>query len=578
VVGEFSQGKSTLLNALLGEEIQPVRAIPCSGTVTVLKYGTHKRVVCCYKDKRTEDISLDQYQVKAAISEEAALGSLSEELVQSEIEEIVFEHPDLDLCRSGVEIVDSPGLNEHPDRTAITQQLLKGTDAVIFLANASRPLTQGERDLLQNLKVQLNCGKVDEPAENIFVAVNFMDLLRREKDRQDVRQRIERFVQGENIITGENRVHFISAQAALDAILEGTQDEYLKAFQSFSQSIEKFLTVDRGSLEIKQAVTRINDLIQEGLDGLQQAEKILDGKISLSEAEKQKILENIGEASGRDVRIRLAADQLVDEIFEPINESWNIWIEGLPDRLWQKVEHWSSEHSAIWSREQLVKDYIEQFNQDLSTELDNWIDNQLKEKILKQYMERIDFLIKQELTAIEQDFNETSSKFYFHQKSWILMDNKSGIADELGVAGQVSLAGLSALLIVPTFIFFSSIFAFVVAIIGSGVLGFNLVDMFEFKNKVKAKVFEVGFEKFVESIEDVHEKINNIVFSGFQEKVKVSEQVIYKAITFYEQLLEQQEKAHNKTIEQRDAEKAWISQKRQELEQVQKNIEAILPS
>src|SRR6478672_11435550 len=147
VVGEFSQGKSTLLNALLGEEIQPVRAIPCSGTVTVLKYGAHKRVICRYKDKQQEEISLEQYQVKAAISEEAALGSLSDELIQAKIEEIIFEHPDLDLCRSGVEIVDSPGLNEHPDRTAITQQLLKGTDAVIFLANASRPLTQGERDL-----------------------------------------------------------------------------------------------------------------------------------------------------------------------------------------------------------------------------------------------------------------------------------------------------------------------------------------------------------------------------------------------------------------------------------------------
>ncbi len=167
VVGEFSQGKSTLLNALLGEEIQPVRAIPCSGTVTVLKHGEQKRVICRYKDKRQEEISFEQYQLKAAISEEAALGSLSDELVQSEIEEIIFEHPDLDLCRSGVEILDSPGLNEHPDRTAITQQLLKGTDAVIFLANASRPLTQGERDLMQDLKVQLNGGKADEPAEKL---------------------------------------------------------------------------------------------------------------------------------------------------------------------------------------------------------------------------------------------------------------------------------------------------------------------------------------------------------------------------------------------------------------------------
>jgi hypothetical protein len=184
----------------------------------------------------------------------------------------------LDLCRSGVEIVDSPGLNEHPERTAITQQLLKGTDAVIFLANASRPLTQGERDLMQDLKVQLNSGRTDEPAENLFIAVNFMDLLRREKDRQDVRQRIERFVQGQNIITGENRVHFISAQAALDAILTGTKDENLEDFQSFTQSIEKFLTVERGSLEIKQTVTKINALIQKGLAGLHQSEEFLDGK------------------------------------------------------------------------------------------------------------------------------------------------------------------------------------------------------------------------------------------------------------------------------------------------------------
>lgn len=54
VVGEFSQGKSTLLNALIGEEIQPVRAIPCSGTVTVLKYGTQRRVICRYRNGREE--------------------------------------------------------------------------------------------------------------------------------------------------------------------------------------------------------------------------------------------------------------------------------------------------------------------------------------------------------------------------------------------------------------------------------------------------------------------------------------------------------------------------------------------
>ncbi|MDF5724968.1 MAG: dynamin family protein [Rhizonema sp. PD37] len=220
-----------LLNALLGEEIQPVREIPCSGVVTVLKYGLHKRVICRYKDGREEEIPCEQYQLKATISEDAAIGCLSEELAHSEIEEIIFEHPDLELCSSGVEIIDSPGLNEHPDRTKVTQRLLKDTDAAIFLTNASRSLTQGERDLLLDLKTQLNHGQQNESANNLFVVGNFIDLVRSEKGREQVRQRIERFVLGENpVVTGNNRVHLISAQAALDAILQGTDNEYLKLY------------------------------------------------------------------------------------------------------------------------------------------------------------------------------------------------------------------------------------------------------------------------------------------------------------------------------------------------------------
>jgi len=49
IVGEFSRGKSTLINALVGEKIQPVRAIACSGAITVLKHGSKKRIVCHYK-------------------------------------------------------------------------------------------------------------------------------------------------------------------------------------------------------------------------------------------------------------------------------------------------------------------------------------------------------------------------------------------------------------------------------------------------------------------------------------------------------------------------------------------------
>lgn len=182
VIGDFSQGKSTLLNALLGEEIQPVRAIPCSGTLSVLKYGDRKRVVCRYRDGNEQEIAVEDYQKQAAISKEAALNNRSEELLKSNIAEIVFEHPNLLLCRNGVEIVDSPGLNEHPDRTRVTEELLKNTDAILFMTNANKLLTQGERDIITRIKGR----EGDRPLENLFLVVNFMDNLDSDEDREDV--------------------------------------------------------------------------------------------------------------------------------------------------------------------------------------------------------------------------------------------------------------------------------------------------------------------------------------------------------------------------------------------------------
>ncbi|MDM9385432.1 dynamin family protein [Chlorogloeopsis sp. ULAP01] len=371
IVGEFSQGKSTLLNALLGEEIQPAREIPCSGTITVLKYGKQKRVICRYKDGRGEEIPFEEYQQKASISEDAAINCLSDELAQSEIEEIIFEHPDLELCRSGVEIIDSPGLNEHPERTAITQKLLKDTDAAIFLTNASRPLTQGERDLLQEIKVHLNCGKDEEPANNLFVICNFMDLIRTEKGKEQVKQRIINFVQGDSpIILGENRIHFISAQAALDAILNGVKDEYLEKFKYLISSIEKFLRFERGELKLKRLNLILNTLIKKCDNTLNQIEKSLEYKIQFSASDKQTILEQIGEASGRDLKIRITGKKLKEKVLVLAVESWKKWYEGLRDRMVSKSKSWSYEHSHIFSQKQLIQDYTNQFIRDLSGEVD----------------------------------------------------------------------------------------------------------------------------------------------------------------------------------------------------------------
>ncbi len=70
-------------------------------------------------------------------------------------------------------------------------------------------------------------------------------------------------------------------------------------------------------------------------------------------------------------------------------------------------------------------------------------------------------------------------------------------------------------------------------------------------------------------------KIDNFITAIFDDRVKLSTEAIAKAIAFYNDFLEQQERYQQETPEQREAEKAWIEQQRQELARIQGGIEVI---
>lgn len=596
VVGEFSKGKSTLLNALLGEEIQPVRDLPCSGTVTILKYGSEKRVICRYKDGRDEEeISPEQYQEKASISEEAALVSAEDEIAKSEIAEIVFEHPELELCRNGVEIIDSPGLNEAEERTLVTQEVLKKADAVIFLTHAQSVLTNKEQELLKDLKKELNYGKEDEGAKNIFVVVNFFDLLRGEVSRKQIRQRAEKIVQEKNqIIAGENRIHFISAQSALDAVLSGRQnDEYLKTFQAFTSSLEKFLTVERGAISLKQSAAGLKKIIDVSCAELNQKREILDGKLTVSQQDKPKIFEQMAQVSGRDVKIRVLAEELMQESLEETLESWNEWVEGLGARLNSKSSRWTSEHSHLWSQDKLIRDYANQYVRDITQEIENW-GSQKVDSIVRQNMAVLENQVREDIYAIRQEFakfdKQKSSNLVSQFNNFAnagnfgsIGTNGNGIANSIGEIGDGGLiGGLGIGAAVGAALLFLTGLGIIPVILGAlaagagGGLGLGLLDGDAVKAQIKQKVRELGFQKFEESAESIFEKVQERIIYRFQERIKASNDVMREAMLLWENLLEDQERRDRQSQEECDTEKVWIENKRQELLQVEKEIETIL--
>jgi hypothetical protein len=454
-------------------------------------------------------------------------------------------------------------------------------------------LTEKERELLLYLKKELNPGKDDEGPKSIFVLVNFADLLRREESRKQVRQRVETIVKSQNLMAGENRIHFISAQSALDAILDGTENEYVKSFQDFTKSLEQFLTEERGAIALQQSASGMKQIINTGCDELTQYREMLEGKLTVSEGDKAKIFEQIAEVSGRDVKIKLLADELMEQSVQQALESWNEWVEGLAQRLIAKSDRWTSEHSHMWSQKELTKDYSDQFVGDITQEIEDWA-TQKVQSILQQNMGALNSQIDEDIYAIRQEFQkfdkQLSSNLVSQFNNLAMAGNLggigtsgSGIAESIGeIEGGGFMGGLGIGAAVGAALLFFAGLGFIGVILGGlaagagGGLGLNFLDGDAVKAQIKEKVCELGFENFDESSQSIFDKIQERIIALFEKRIEASNGVMSKAIALWENLLEQQEKRDRQNQAECEAQKVWLADKRRELEQVQNQIHTIL--
>src|SRR6476469_6445473 len=53
VLGDMKRGKSTFLNALIGENLLPSDVNPCTAVLTVLRYGAEKKVTVHFNDGKS---------------------------------------------------------------------------------------------------------------------------------------------------------------------------------------------------------------------------------------------------------------------------------------------------------------------------------------------------------------------------------------------------------------------------------------------------------------------------------------------------------------------------------------------
>ena len=317
VLGDMKRGKSTFLNALIGERLLPSDVNPCTAVLTILRYGAEKTVTVHFNDgKSPQRLDFDSFKHKYTI-DPAEAKRLEEEKKPAfpDVSHAVVEYP-LPLLEKGIEIIDSPGLNDTEARNELSLGYVNNCHAILFVMRASQPCTLGERRYLENF--------IKDRGLSVFFLVNAWDQVKEAlidpDDEEELREAEERLhkvfkanlaeycvVDGHDIY--DERVFAISSIQALRKRLKNPNADLAgTGFTEFMEALNIFLTRERAVAELRQVRTlarqachHTKEAIERRIPLLEQDVNQLREKIDSVEPEFEK-LKGIGDEFQQEIR------------------------------------------------------------------------------------------------------------------------------------------------------------------------------------------------------------------------------------------------------------------------------------
>jgi ribosome biogenesis GTPase A len=301
VFGPFNHGKSTLLNAILGNKTLPIDLIPTTGAAIKVVYG---------EDIATK-ITLTNGQIIAAkntdiLTEFATLDDdrrMRDDVLEVEVS---FPHP---FLKTGVELIDLPGTNDRDEQDKLVRDRLLAADLVVKVLDVRKLMTLGEREHLRDWLENRGINTV------VFVA-NFTNML--EPDEQKEVQHRLRFVAESfrsQLPPGISNLYRVDALPALRARLKGDDATlHTSGLSSFISALQAIVSHQREEL----ADVRLPVLQSLGLE----IQGLLQAQITKLRSE----VEEINTKCDRELALKRQAQTLIQSGWETSLKEVEQWL------------------------------------------------------------------------------------------------------------------------------------------------------------------------------------------------------------------------------------------------------------
>lgn len=373
VMGAFTAGKSTLINALVGKRILPESALPSTAILTFIQYGEDEdSVEVHFKDMtdengnhvagRVEKMSQEDFFKEYRYTNEDNREFIETGQVERfAVVDYAIMRCSLELMHNGVCIVDSPGLEDKAVATELSLSVAKQAQAIVYVCS-ERGLDDRDRSYFE--EHFLGCPR------NVFFVMNRIDLIASQVERATALEKMKDdvkvcFLRNDGTIDDtlmNSRVFGLSSLDALDArrgmIFDAdlqhditineyqcTEKEQKSNIQPFEKELEHFLTTDEmcKALYGKSFVT-LYETYQEALRKIHESMAFYEGNKQMTEEKRKECERIIAEIETNInateqafdacvIRLQSLFGDLVRDSIRSVDKTWHVDLPKLQEEI-----------------------------------------------------------------------------------------------------------------------------------------------------------------------------------------------------------------------------------------------------
>jgi GTPase Era involved in 16S rRNA processing len=266
VMGRFCAGKSTFVNALFGQAILPASPTPTTGVLCVVKYAPEpEKLARLYpkegmgKNGGSEPFDVKINDLKAELTKYVKIDLTGDTNATSRYKRLELSWP-LEICRNGIELIDSVGLDDPESREKVTLEYARNADAILYLMKSQDAYSAKDKQVISTLQ--------GLAFDSMFFIITYYDHIREsvrlgEITEDEFRREMTRCLANSTRLK-EQGIKYVDSKSALLGRLQHDQRAVRESgIGEVETAVENFLVTEKGRAKLLNSLAAAKSVNHE---------------------------------------------------------------------------------------------------------------------------------------------------------------------------------------------------------------------------------------------------------------------------------------------------------------------------